>query len=507
VLEILVNLGGGFVNALAPLNFAMILLGLTIGIVAGALPGITMLNSIVLVLPFTYLMGIVPALLLMIGVYCGGVFGGSITGILFNIPGDPMNVPTTWEGYRLSRQGKTQYALGLAIMSSAFGGLVSALFLAFFAPPFAKFALGFSTVEFFAVVVFGLASVSVLGQSSMPAALISLFAGVFLGTVGTEAQYGVERFTFDVPFLKTGVDFVTVLIGLFAIGEVLEQIVTAGASSPPPPASVRAVPRLPLLDLWPLRWPLVRGTAVGIAIGGLAGAGATVSSFVSYGLEKQFSRRPELFGRGHAGGLVASESSVNGSTGGAMIHLLTLGIPGSAATAVMMGAFLIHGIQPGPLLFTRQPEQVYTIFAGMILANVVMIALGFAAALSFALLMRVPAPILNTFIVVFCFLGAFALRNDLADVWLTMLFGVLGFFMRRYDLPIPPLVMGIILGPMAEQYFLTSMVSHANDLTVFVTRPVSAVVLACSLLMVVWPLLRTWRLRRRTATSRGDERR
>jgi putative tricarboxylic transport membrane protein len=495
--EILVNLGAGFGSALQPLNFAMIVLGLVIGIVAGALPGITMLNSIVLVLPFTYFMGIVPALLLMIGVYCGGVFGGSITGILFNIPGDPMNVPTTWEGYRLSRKGQTRYALGLAIMSSAFGGLVSALFLAFLAPPFAKVALGFSTVEFFAVVIFGLASVSVLGQASMPAALISLFAGVLLGTVGTEAQYGVERFAFGVPFLKTGIDFVTVLIGLFAIGEVLEQVVLRRAAAPTDTQGARAVPRLPLLDLWPLRWPLLRGTAVGIAVGGLAGAGATVSSFVSYGLEKQISREPHLFGTGHAGGLVASESSVNGSTGGAMIHLLTLGIPGSAATAVMMGAFLIHGIQPGPLLFSQHPHQVYTIFAGMILANVVMIALGFLAALSFALLMRVPAPILNTFIVVFCFLGAFALRNDMADVWLTMLFGVLGFFMRRYDLPIPPLVMGIILGPMAEQYFLTSMVSHGNDLTVFVTRPVSAVVLTLSLLLLVWPFVK--RLRRAAA--------
>ncbi|HEV8616577.1 MAG TPA: tripartite tricarboxylate transporter permease [Methylomirabilota bacterium] len=498
--EILVNLGGGFLAAMQPLNFAMILLGLAIGIVAGALPGITMLNSIVLVLPFTYFMGIVPALLLMIGVYCGGVFGGSITGILFNIPGDPMNVPTTWEGYKLTRKGQTQYALGLAIMSSAFGGLVSALFLAFFAPPFARFALGFSTVEFFSVVLFGLASVSVLGQHSMPAALISLFAGVFLGTIGTEAQYGVERFAFGVPFLKTGVDFVTVLIGLFAIGEVLEQIVTRRSEPVPDNPGARAVPRLPLLDLWPLRWPLIRGTAVGIAVGGLAGAGATVSSFVSYGLEKQVSRTPELFGTGHAGGLVASESSVNGSTGGAMIHLLTLGIPGSAATAVMMGAFLIHGIQPGPLLFSQHPEQVYAIFAGMILANVVMIALGYLAAMSFALLMRVPAPVLNTFIVVFCFLGAFALRNDMADVWLTMLFGVLGFFMRRYDLPIPPLVMGIILGPMAEQYFLTSMVSHQNDLTVFVTRPVSAIVLLMAAAMVVWPFVKTLRARRAAAS-------
>ena len=181
----------------------MIVLGLVIGIIAGALPGITMVNSIVLVLPFTYLMGIVPALLLMIGVYCGGVFGGSITGILFNIPGDPMNVPTTWEGYRLSPQGRTRYALGLAIMSSALGGLVSALFLAFFAPPFASFALGVE-VEFFSVVVFGLAGVWVLSQSSMTGSLISLFAGLFLGTVGTEPQYGVERFVFGVPFLRPG---------------------------------------------------------------------------------------------------------------------------------------------------------------------------------------------------------------------------------------------------------------------------------------------------------------
>jgi putative tricarboxylic transport membrane protein len=439
----------------------------------------------------------------MIGIYCGGVFGGSITAILFNIPGDPMNVPTAWEGYRLNRQGQARYALGLAIMASAIGGLASALCLAFFAPPFARFALTFSTVEFFSVVVFGLASVAVLGHASMAGALISLLAGMFLGTVGTEAQYGVERFTFGVPFLRTGVDFVTVLIGLFAIGEILDQLAVPGPRGATAVAQPRSVPRLPLLDLWPLRGSLARGTAVGIAVGGLAGAGATVSAFVAYGLERQVSHEPERFGTGHAGGLVAAESANNGSTGGAMIHLLTLGIPGSAATAVMMGVFLLHGIQPGPLLFSRQPEQVYTLLAGMILANVLMIALGFLAAVGFATLMRVPAPILDTFIVVFCFIGAFALRNDMADVWLTMLFGVLGFVMRRWELPVPPLVMGIILGPMAEQYFLTSMVSHGNDLTVFVTRPVSAVALSLSALLVVWATLRQARARRRAVTSAG----
>jgi putative tricarboxylic transport membrane protein len=499
--DVFAHLGLGFVDAVQPLNLAMIVLGMTIGIVAGALPGITMLNAIVLVLPFTYLMGIVPALLLMIGVYCGGVFAGSITGILFNIPGDPMDVPATWEGYRMNRKGQTEYALGLAIMSSAFGGLASALFLAFFAPPFARFALGFSSVEFFSVVVFGLASVSVLGQASMRAALISLCAGMLLGTVGTEAQYGVERFVFGVPFLKTGVDFVTVLIGLFAIGEVLEQLVTRTAAPAPSDADARALPRLPVLGLWPVRKPLARGTLVGLGIGGLVGAGATVSAFVAYGLEKQLSRTPEVFGTGHPDGLVASEAANNGSTGGAMVHLLTLGIPGSAATAVMMGAFLIHGIQPGPLLFSRQPREVYTLISGMILANIIMVALGFLAALWFARLMRVPAPALNTGIVVLCVLGAFALRNDLADVWLAMLFGVVGFFMRRWDLPIPPMVMGIILGPMAEQYFLTSMISHANDLTVFVTRPISAIVLALSAVVLASAMLRAVRGRRSAAVA------
>ncbi|MGH7310119.1 MAG: tripartite tricarboxylate transporter permease, partial [Candidatus Rokuibacteriota bacterium] len=459
----------------------------------------TMLNSIVLVLPFTYFMGIVPALLLMTGIYCGGVFGGSITAILFNIPGDPMNVPTAWEGHPLNRQGQARYALGLAIMASAIGGLASALCLAFFAPPFARFALSFSAVEFFSVVVFGLASVSVLGHASTTGALISLLAGMFLGTVGTEAQYGVERFTFGVPFLRTGVDFVTVLIGLFAIGEILDQLAGPPVHGAAVTAALRSVPRLPLLDLWPLRSSLVRGTAVGIAVGGLAGAGATVSAFVAYGLEKQVARDPERFGKGHAGGLVAAESANNGSTGGAMIHLLTLGIPGSAATAVMMGVFLIHGIQPGPLLFTRQPEQVYTLFAGMILANVLMIGLGFLAAVVFAALMRVPASLLNTFIVVFCFIGAFALRNDMADVWLTMLFGVLGFVMRRWDLPVPPMVMGIILGPMAEQYFLTAMVSHGNDLTIFVTRPVSAVALGLAAAAVAWAVGRSAKSPRRAS--------
>jgi putative tricarboxylic transport membrane protein len=495
--EVLANLAVGLQASLQPLNFLMILVGLAIGIVAGALPGITMLNSIVLVLPFTYLMGIVPSLLLMTSIYIGGVFGGSITGILFNIPGDPMNVPTTWEGYKLNKKGQVRLALGMAIMASAIGGFLSALIMTFASPPFAKIALSFSTVEYFAVVLLGLTSVVVIGHVSVPGALISLFTGLFLGTIGTESQYGITRFAFGIPFLESGIDFVTVLIGLFAIGEVLEQLSTpkeAGVSESAAPADAR--PRLPSIkELWSLRGSILRGLGTGVVIGAIPGTGATVASFVSYGLEKQVSKHPERFGTGVLEGLTASETSVNASTGGAMIPLLTLGIPGSGATAVMMGAFLLHGVQPGPLLFTQTPHAVYTIFVGMLLANLIMIVMGLLAARSFAQLMKVPEPILAAFIIAFCFLGAYALRNDMADVWMTMLFGILGFFMRRYNLPIPPMILGIILGPLAEQYFLTSMVSNGNDLTVFLTRPVSAVLIIASVGLLLWPVrgrLRKW---------------
>jgi putative tricarboxylic transport membrane protein len=496
------ELAAGFVAALAPLNLGMILLGLTVGVVAGALPGVTMLNAVVLVLPFTYLMGIVPSLLLLAAIYAGGVFGGSITGILFNIPGDPMSVPTTWEGYALNRQGQVRLALGMAIMSSAIGGVLSALTLMFAAPPIARIALSFSTVEYFAVVLFGMASVVVLGTRSLPSALMSLFVGVLLGTVGSDPQYGVPRFAFGLSILSDGIDFVVVLIGLFAIGEILEQVTTRGPAAPGAPAAgrVEGRPRLPTLrELWTYRWSLLRGTGVGILIGVIPGAGATVSSFVSYGFERQFAREPERFGKGSLEGLSAAESSVNGSTGGAMIPLLTLGIPGSGATAVMMGAFLLHGVQPGPLLFRNSADEVYTIFAGFLIANVLMVAVGFAAARGFAYLMRVPAAVLSALICALCFLGAFALRNNMGDVWLTMAFGAAGFFMRRFALPIPPLVLGLILGPLGEQYFMTSMASSGNDLAVFLTRPVSAALVLFSVALLAWPVLQRRRRRARLA--------
>ncbi len=476
----------------------MILIGLTIGVLAGALPGITMLNAIVLVLPFTYLMGIVPSLLLMIGIYCGGIFGGSITGILFNIPGDPMNVPTTWEGYKLNKKGFVSKALGMAIMTSALGGFFSALIMTLASPPFAKIALSFSTCEYFSVVFLGLASVVVIGTRSLGSALISLAIGIFLGTIGMDDTYGIPRFTFGSRIMETGINFITVLIGLFAIGEVLDQLSVKGKESGATvPSRLRPKTELPhFSELWALRGTILRGLGIGIIVGAIPGAGATVASFVSYGVEKQFSKHPEKFGTGVWEGLVASETAINSSTGGAMIPLLTLGIPGSGATAVMLGAFLLHGVQPGPLLFTKTPESVYTIFVGMLICNLIMILTGLFTARFFSELMRIPENILGAFIITFCLIGAFALRNDIADVWFMAIFGILGYFMRRYALPIPPLILGVILGPLAESYFLTTMIGEANNIWVFFCRPVSASLIIISIFMLLMPLIQNiWKKR------------
>jgi putative tricarboxylic transport membrane protein len=378
----------------------------------------------------------------------------------------------------------------MAIMTSAIGGFFSALIMTIASPPFAKVALSFSSCEYFAVVFLGLASVVVIGTQSIGNALISLFIGMGLAVVGMDEIYGVPRFSFGSRILETGINFVTVLIGLFAIGEVLDQLSQKEKGGE---ELIRTRPKTQLprfSELWGLRGTILRGLGVGVIIGAIPGTGATVASFVSYGVEKQVSKTPEKFGTGCWEGLAASETAINGSTGGAMIPLLTLGIPGSGATAVMMGAFLLHGVQPGPLLFTRTPESVYTIFVGMLFCNLIMILTGLFTARFFSELMRVRENILGAFIITFCLIGAFALRNDMADVWFMALFGILGFFMRRYGLPIPPLILGIILGPLAENYFLTSMIGEGNDPTIFFRRPVSACLILIALGLLIMPIIR-----------------
>ncbi|OIP09672.1 MAG: hypothetical protein AUK49_06855 [Betaproteobacteria bacterium CG2_30_68_42] len=486
-MDIVVNLFHGLLTALQPSNFGTMLIGLAVGVVAGALPGISFVNAMAMALPFTYLMTPLSAMVFLGGIYAGGVFGGSISSILINIPGTPASLPSCWDGFPMTRRGEAARALTLAIAASATGGLASALLLSFAAPPFARLALAFDQPEFFAATFLGLVSIIAIAKSTPWISLVSLFCGIVVGSVGVDPLYGLPRLTFGIRSLQNGINFVVVMIGLFALGEVLEML---GQRHHLQGATNKVRMRFPSVrELWALKGAAARGTGIGCMIGMIPGAGATVGAVIAYGVEKQASPRGAEFGTGVEAGLVAPEAAKNATTGAAMIPLLTLGIPGSAATAIMLAALVLHGVTPGPLLFAAQTDMLYTIFASLLLANLCMIGAGVVVARGFASLMRVPPTILGAFIVVLSVVGAFGVRNNIADVYICLSFGVIGYLMKRYDFPSAPLVLGVILGPLAERYFMTSLANYDNNLTIFFTRPISATILGFASLFVLWALI------------------
>lgn len=490
MVDVLANLGLGFVHVFQPQNFLIAVAGVVVGMTAGVLPGITGIMALILLLPLTYQMAVMPALILLTAGYVGGVFGGTITAILFNIPGDPDSVPSLWDGHPMARAGQAGKALGIAAFSAVIGGLGGSLVLTFLTEPFARVALQFSSTEFFSVVVFGLTSVTVLSTGSVRVALISLIIGLLIGTVGLDDTYGQERFIFGSPLLRDGIDFQVVLMGVYALAEVLERLSQRyPIANLTNATSVAAkLPRIrELVALWPT---LARGTGTGMVIGIIPGAGATIGAFVSYGIERLFARRRKLLGTGIPEGLAAPNAAANATIGGHFIPLLTLGIPGSGATAVILGAFLVKGIQPGPNIFTTSSELVYAIFATQYLALVIMLAVTYLSVGLYVKILRIPEAVIASMIIVFTLLGSYSLRSNMSDVWLMIGFGILGYLMRQFDFPVAPLVLGVILGPLAERHFITTMLSFHNDATVFVTRPISALFLILAVLMVVIPFAR-----------------
>jgi putative tricarboxylic transport membrane protein len=349
-------------------------IGLLVGVVAGALPGISFVNAMAMSLPFTYVMSPVNAMLFLGGIYVGGVFGGSISAIMINVPGTPASLPACWDGYPMTKQGKVRRALSIAIIASATGGLCSALVLAFAAAPFATFALRFSQPEFFAATVLGLVSVIAIAKDRPLISLLSMLLGITVGTVGVDPLYGMARFSFGVPALQSGINFVVVMIGLFAISEVIDLIATNRSLRPG--QDLGAAGRSACATSGSSRAPSPAAPGIGCMLGVIPGAGATPGAVIAYGVEMQASKRGNEFGTGVEEGLAAPEAAKNATTGSAMVPLLTLGIPGSAATAIMLAAMMLHGVNPGPLLFLSDPSMVYTIFAAMIIANILMIVAG-----------------------------------------------------------------------------------------------------------------------------------
>jgi putative tricarboxylic transport membrane protein len=497
MLDILHQLAGGFLHVLTPANFAALVVGLVTGMLVAVLPGLTLVMGVVLALPFTYGMSVTPSIILLTAMYVSGTYGGAITSILFRIPGEPMDVPLLWDGFAMSRAGKPAEALGWTLFAALTGGLITAMIMVTLAVPFAKVALTFDTPDYFAIVLFGFTSVVALGGGSLANAFISLFFGMLISTVGVDDIYGVERLTFGREILRDGISYLPVMVGAYGLGEVLVRL-EQGFASPALITGGTVRTRIPRLrEAWNIRASFARSSLVGVICGIVPGAGATIASFVSYGIEAQYGKRRRDLGKGIPEGIVAPQVASTASVGGHMVPLLTLGIPGSGATAVILGAFLLHGVQPGPQIFQTQPVLVYAILASVFLGVIGMGLLGYFAIKPLIKVLYLPEAIVSVFVVLFCLIGAYTEHNNVSDLWMILVFGVVGYLFERWRFPIAPMVLGCILGPVAETSYMTTMISYGNDWRVFFTRPVSGGVMVLTAIVLLYPLVRAARWRRR----------
>ncbi len=478
----------GVVLILDPLNFMAFFTGFVAGVIIGALPGLTSPMGVALLIPFTYAMDPIPALAMLTALYCGGTFGGSISAILVRAPGTPAAAATTFDGYPLAQKGQAGKALGTACISSSIGGLFSILVLILLAPQLAAFALRFGPAEYFALSLFGLSMLSSISAHSTLKNLIGGLTGVLLAMVGIEEISGFSRFDFGLPELMHGISFVPVMIGLFAGSEVFRQVARTGRAQ----LLTRNVSiTLPSwAEIKQMRGTMLRSSLIGTYIGILPAEGGTIASFIGYNEAKRFSKHPEKFGTGILEGVAAPETANNAATGGAMVPTLALGIPGSGTTAVILGAMMIQGLRPGPLLFIQHADLVYAIFVAMFLANLIFLVVGLGGAKIFAQVVRVPTYLLTPIIMVLCVVGSYALNNNIADVWIMIACAVVGFYMGRHGFSAAPIVLGLVLGPLIEVNFRRALIIFSNDVTPFLTRPYSALFLFLTVLGLSWPYLR-----------------
>jgi len=485
----------GMAMVLQPVNLLYLLGGTFVGILFGAMPGINGLTCAVLFIPFTYYLGIIPSLIVLCAMYQGSNFGGSITAVLLNIPGDPAAICSTFDGHTMTLQGKAGKAIGAALFASSLGGIIGSVILVTVGPVVAEVALKMGAAEIFMFIFFGLTTIASIAGSSLLSGFISLFFGLLIASVGISPVTGSERFVFGSDYLLGGVDFVVAIMGLFALTEVFCRHTSDIAvysttafkdtrSELPSWSEIKAN----------LKLNIPRSSLIGVIVGAIPAAGATIGAIVSYGVAKQFSKHPEKFGTGIIEGVFAPESANNASAAGAVMTMLTLGIPGSATTAIILGAFLIAGVDPGPMIFVTNPEIIQACFGSMLLCNFFVFLLGVFLTRLFVKAISLPLWILDPMIVVFSYLGVFSIRNNFADVIVMTFFGVLGYVMRRMDLSVGPLMLALVLGPLAEKSFITSMRISETGLMIFVSSPVSLILLIFSVLSLFVPLAhRYWK--------------
>ena len=473
-------------------NLLLMIGGVAIGLFIGAMPGLTVTLGLALVLPFTFGLSPINGIILLTGVYCAGTYAGAITAILINTPGTPSSVTTAWDGYALTKKGRASEALHIALYASVIGGLISGVFLLLFAPQVAKLALKFGPPEMFSLTFLGLAVIARISGKSPIKGFISAAMGLLFATVGIDTISGIPRFNFGLPFLYGGLGVIPVCIGLFAIAEIFIQIEKRSRFVVPEGLNVKG--KYSLKHLIPHTFLLIKSSVIGVIVGAIPGTGGSVASFIAYDEAKRTSKNPEEFGQGSHAGMIASESANNGVTGGTLIPTFTLGIPGSSAAAIYLGALMIHGLTPGPQLFRFQGNLMYTVFFAFFVINIIMYIMGLIACKFAIKIIDIPASILYPVVLAFCIVGGYAITGTLVGVGISLLFGIIGYIMLKNGYPPAPMVIALILGPKVEESLRQSLTLSDNSFSIFLTRPISLIFIIIVLLTALYPLLQKMNL-------------
>jgi len=499
-MELLQNLFDGTVLMMSFMPLLMVFLGVAVGIALGTIPGISTSMAVALLLPFTFTMSPLNSIALLLGCYKGGNYSGCIPAVTINTPGTPSSVPTLFDGYPMAKSGRGGEALGILLWSSLVGGLFGTIVLILFATPMARWALNFWPSEYFALCVLGLATVATLGGKHWPKALIAVLLGLLINTVGMDPILGTQRYTFGVMRLFDGFGLMPVMIGLFALGEVFHNIEGYKVSEQTHEKHVYTYPKF--IQYWRLKGAMLRASVVGTLVGILPGAGSAIASFLAYDFEKRVSKNAAQFGKGAPEGVAASGASDSANTGGSLVPMLALGIPGGPTVAVLMAALMIHGLNPGPELFATEPELVYGIFATMFISSIFVFIIGLLGTKLWVRTTNIKKPILYTFIFMFTVIGSYAIRNSLMDVGVCIAFGVIGWLFKRYNYPVAPVVLGLVLGRIMEMNFRQALMIGGP--ASFYTRPLTVIFLTIAVLSVIVPIVQERRARKKAALVLGN---
>lgn len=471
-------------NIFSPFNIFILFAGMAVGITIGALPGLTATMGVALLLPFTFRMDTMPALLLLCAVYCGGIYGGSITAVLLKTPGTPASAATAEDGFALSKRGQARSALEMTLYASTFGGVLSCLALLGLAPQIAKIALEFGPPEYACLAFFGLTIIISVSGGNIVKGLIAGCLGILLSCIGLDPISGGVRYTFGSANLMAGLQLVPTMIGLFAVSQILEQAQRMGNLRKGETTRVGTGNPLPMKLFFEQTVNMIRSSIIGILVGALPGTGSAIASFISVNAAKRSSKNPEEYGKGSYEAIAASEAGNNAVTGAAMIPLLTLGVPGDVTTAVMLGALIIKGIKPGPAFFTSYPDIAYGIIVGFLVIQFVMLAVGFVATKGFARVAEIPSQVLTPIVAVLCVIGAYAINNSVFDTKLILVMGLVGFLLPKFGFPTVPILIGFILGETFEKGIRQGLVMSTGDWSIFVSRPICIFFLAIALLFL-----------------------